>query len=106
MDKSAWRKAKSPAKALFGRPLRVALASWIVERGEDFFLLEAQDAMQSYGEARGNVSDELRNFVSHKLLEEYREGQRVYFRPTESPLWGAFKEIAFALDLLKTPKRR
>ncbi|MFN8052871.1 MAG: hypothetical protein U0Q22_15605 [Acidimicrobiales bacterium] len=94
---AAW---KAPAKALFGRSLRVALAHWIIEReGEHFFQLEAQDAMRAFGEAPSGVPKELANFVEQGMLTTFFDERRHYFTAAETPLWAAFAAAAIAVGL-------
>ena len=101
-------------KALFGRSLRVVLAAWIVQRDVPaFYLQEAQDAMRTFGEAPSGVAQELRKFVKYGLLNESPDLRRVYFTPTDSPLWRAFHAIVAAVEEMQghasaiaTPQRK
>lgn len=91
---------KALAKDLFGRPLRVLLAAWILDReGEPFYLAEAQDAMRPFGEAGSGVRAEVESFLKHGLLSKYEDGRRNYFTPIESAMWPAFEAIVAALAL-------
>lgn len=93
-------------KGLFGRSLRVLLAAWIHDReGAAFFLQEAQDAMRRFGEAPSGVAQELRKFVKYDMLVETPDLRRVYFSPTESPLWRAFDAIAQAVDEVEAARQ-
>lgn len=86
-------------KALFGRPLRVLLAEWILQRGDDAFVqTEAQDAMRGYNEAASNTRNELLNFAKFGLLSKSEVGGRVYYTPTDNPLWRAYAAIIDAID--------
>lgn len=88
------------AKALFGRPLRVALAMWVITRGgQAFYQLQAQQAMSALGESGSGTATELEKLVEHGMLVALREPGRRYFVATESVLWTAFEQIAFATEL-------
>lgn len=95
---AGWRGAdKQVVKDLFGRPLRVALASWIISRaGDPFYVQQAQQAMLAVGEASSGVTKELRVFEAHGLLLAVQDGRRIYFTPIASPFWPAFEGIADA----------
>lgn len=96
---------KQVAKSLFGRPLRVALCAWILDReGEPFYLREAQRAMeQQYEEAGSGVRTELELFLAHGMLSKYEDGRRHYYLAAESPFWQAFQSIARAVGLRPAP---
>jgi hypothetical protein len=90
---------KSAAKELFGRPLRVVLTGWILEReGESFFSGEAITAMSGFGEASSGVSKELGILVRYGLLQSVPSGRRVYFTPLDHPFWSAFAAISEAFE--------
>ena len=92
--KLTWNDSKSVvAKDLFGRPLRVVLAAWILDKGEPFYLQEAQQAMLPYGLSGSGVPKELRNFEAHGMLTELADGRRIYFSMLESPYWAALAAI-------------
>lgn len=97
---SSWTPAtKSAAKELFGRPLRVVLTAWILDRdGASFFLGEATTAMIGFGEASSGVSKELGILVQHGLLQSVPSGRRIYYTPLEHPLWSAFAAISEAIQ--------
>ncbi len=99
---AGWRgENKRAAKELFGRPLRVALAAWIMSRGgRSFYLGEAQQAMGLLGEAGSGVAKELAVFEEHGMLIRFEDGRRVYFTPSDSRYWPAFDGIALACGLL------
>jgi len=90
------------AKALFGRPLRVQLAAWILERDkEPFYLSEAQTAMAiAFGSAGSAARDEIRAFAQWGMLSSNRAGARIYYTPEPHDLWDAFGRIAEAIDAL------
>lgn len=96
-----WRAEKAgPAKALFGRPLRVLLAAWILARSDRFYLFEAQAAMGAYGEAGSGVAKELKTFEAHGMLVARADGGRIYFTATDSGYWEAFRAISASLGLV------
>lgn len=102
VDVDGWRVAHPAVKALFGRPLRILLAAWVLGRhGEPFFLQEVQRALSDVGEATSGVAKEVRVFVEHGLLAETRDGRRTYFTPLPSPYWRAFQAIAESCGLLR-----
>jgi hypothetical protein len=96
-----WRGAEKQAvKDLFGRPLRVALAAWIIGReGEPFYLQQAQQAMAALGEAPSGVIKELRLLETNGMLSAFPDGRRVYFTPLPSRYWQAFHAIAKACGI-------
>ena len=87
----------STIKGLFGRPVRVLLAVWIMNHHGAFYVLEAQTALLRFGESPSSVSAELRVLVAHDMLTETADGRRVYFTPRSSDLWSAFAAIAEAI---------
>jgi hypothetical protein len=105
VDPEHWRATVAPeVKSLFGRPLRVLLAAWFFAREmRPTYLQEAQREMQKYGEAASGVAVELRLFVAKEMLSEFEDGRRVYFTPTPSPLWAAYRQIAEAVGLAPHP---
>jgi len=97
-----WRdNSAADAKRLFGRPVRILLSAWILSRlGDPFYLLEAQIAMQRYGESSSAVSDEIRLLASRGLVIESKESRRVYFLEARHEYWRAFLAIAVSLRVL------
>jgi len=94
VDPDRWRAVAPEIKSLFGRPLRVLLATWFISRGmQATYLQEAQAAMLSFGEAPSGVSTELRVLVAKGLLSETPDGRRVYFCPLPAPLWSVYEAI-------------
>jgi hypothetical protein len=104
VEADEWRRGVSrQVKDLFGRPLRVLLATWILTRDDPtFFLQEAQVGMLSFGEAPSGVTTELRVFVAHGLLSEFEDGRRVYFTWKDTKLWSVYRAIGEAYALLPT----
>lgn len=101
MDSAVWRaEASRQVKGLFGRPVRVLLAIWILQNEQPFFLQEAQTALLPFGEAPSAVAKELRVLVEHGMLSEMPDGRRVYFTPITSPLWDGFLAIGTAVNLV------
>lgn len=87
-------------KRLFGRPIRVFLAQWILRReAQSFYLAEAQLALQIQGFAPSATATELRVLVASDMLLEVPDGNRVYFAMQDSTLWTAFEAIAAAVGL-------
>lgn len=87
-------------KRLFGRPIRVFLAQWILRReAQSFYLAEAQLALQIQGFAPSATATELRVFTGAEMLVEVPDGNRVYFTMRDSSLWPAFEAIAVAVGL-------
>lgn len=101
MDPERWRAVVAPeVKSLFGRPLRVLLATWFLSRDmAPTYLQEAQREMLLFGEAASGVAIELRLLVSKGMLNEFEDGRRVYFTPTSSPLWPVYRAIREAHQL-------
>lgn len=106
MDLKAWRaETKNVAKSMFGRPSRVLVAAWVIDRGsEAFFLLEAQIALQPHGAALSAVRDDLEQFVGAGMLQSVQIGNRRYFQPLPHPLWHAWRGIGESLGLLVSAK--
>jgi hypothetical protein len=50
------------------------------------------------GHGAGGVADELRKFKTYGMLAETPDGRRVYFTPTSSPLWSAFRAIVASVE--------
>lgn len=92
------------AKEVFGRPARLLLAAWVLERaGEAFHQQEAVSALVALGEAGSAVTQELERFVDWGVLERSEPGRsqrRVLYAADKShPLWDAFRAGAVALGL-------
>lgn len=89
-------------KALFGRPARVLLTSWILEERRAFFQAEAQDALRAFGQSPSAVAQELEKLTTFGLLSRIEPGageRRVWFQPLlQHPLWEAFKAITAAVE--------
>lgn len=102
------------AKVLFGRPLRVLLADWVLsQEGRPFFQMQAQDAMRHFNEAASGVKSELDKFVGLDMLSRFEDERRVWFTALTSPYWRVFEEAAVAFGLREhggshrsTPKTR
>lgn len=90
---------KALAKSLFGRPLRILLAEWILERGDDtsFVQQEAQDAMRLHGESPSGVAKELMTFVNCRMLERVEVDRNVRYVVRSNPLWSAFERMVESL---------
>ncbi|CAH0137567.1 hypothetical protein [Microbacterium sp. Bi128] len=87
-------------KRLFGRPVRIYLTLWILEREyQPFYLLEAQTALQTSGHAMSAVRAEVHTLLDCGLLAETPDGNRRYYTPIRSPWWGVFEHIGTALTL-------
>lgn len=95
-------------KALFGRPVRVVVAEWVLKRsGQSFFLSECQGALVgSPGAAGSAVRAELELFVSVGMLERFESERRVYFTQTAHFAWPAFAAIADAFATRRASNRR
>jgi hypothetical protein len=95
---------RTVAKQLFGRPVRVALAQWVLERDfEPFFLLEAQRSLDAaVGGSGSAVGHEVNLMCSMGMLDRVPDGRRVYFvARVDSPFWPAFAAIGAALRALE-----
>lgn len=97
---------KEVARQVFGRPARVLLAAWILEReGEAFFQTEAKLALATMGEAQSAAAQELERFVEWGLVErsEPPPGERRvwYAQNKQSDLWRIFEGACDALGLLE-----
>jgi hypothetical protein len=105
---SAWRGAnKSRAKALFGSPCRILLATWVLERNDEpFYLKEAQRALGDFGEADSATGAAIDSFVDHGMLMRTPDQNKVYFSRVDSPLWTAYETIGIALELTSAPAKR
>lgn len=86
-------------KDLFGKPQRIVLAAWILERdGEPFFLAEAAQGVRGLvGDS--NLTYELDRFVAHLMLRRHPDGRRNYYTLLEHDLWKAFRDISLATGL-------
>lgn len=96
---------KSLARSLFGRPARIALAAWIIERGSaTFFQGEALDAVSAFGEARTAVGQELERFVAWGLIQRSEPGpseRRVFYAANkEEPVWQILRSAAQIFGLI------
>jgi hypothetical protein len=89
--------AASQAKALFGSPCRIAVAAWILQREEPFYLQECQQALAGHGYAGSAVRKELQVYVDLELVSRYEDGRRVYFTALENRLWAAMRAIVESL---------
>ena len=89
--------ANEVGKELFGRPCRLRLALWIVRQDRvRFFQSEAPREVILQSAA----AEELGRLVRLGMLKEERpdESRRVYYVPTDSPLW---KIIEAAADVIE-----
>jgi hypothetical protein len=86
-------------KQLFGRPCRLALALWIVQREKPSFY---QSEPPREVIRQGDLADELGRLVRLGMLEEERrpDARRVYYNRTDSPLWAIIKAAADVIDEL------
>lgn len=91
---------RGAAKDLFGRPARVALATWALALDDSpFYLQQAQDALARVGESRTAVSQELQLMRRYGMFDSYQDGRRVYFLPIRTcSYWKAFEAIGVALQ--------
>lgn len=73
------------SRDLFGRPCRLPLALWILDRDKRFFQSEPPREVAS----QTAVRQELDRFVSMGLLAKYQpDGEnRIYYDMTDSPWW-------------------
>lgn len=81
-------------KKLFGRPVRVYLAIWILGHAQTFYLQEAQVALQAQGQAPSATRDEVLTLRDCGLLLETAIGGRKYYTAATSPWWAVFEAIA------------
>ena len=97
---------KALAKAVFGRPVRVLLAGWILEReGAPFFQQEAALALAAaHGEAQSATAQELQRFVEWGLLERLEpagsERKVWYHVDKQHRLWTVLSAAAVCFGLL------
>ncbi len=100
VDRRAMDENTELIKRLFGRPARVYLALWIIQREhQPFYLLEAQTALQSSGHAMSATRTEVHTLLDCGLLTETPDGNRRYYTPIRSAWWGVFEHIGVALSL-------
>lgn len=86
-------------KALFGRPVRIAVAAWILGRSDEaFFLAEAQSSLANLSEASSAVAQEVNRLASLGLLSKTSIDRRTYYTRLEHPMWQAFDAIVRAAD--------
>lgn len=93
------------ARVLLGRPARVLLAVWILEQGgRTFHQGQALTAVETFGEARTAVREELDKLVATGMLARSEPGpseRRVlYFPNKEHPAWPAFEAAGQCFGLL------
>ncbi len=91
---------------MLGRPARVLLAAWILEReGQAFFQSEATQELARFGETPSAVTQELARFVDWGLLERSGPGQgdrRVYYgQDKTADEWTIWRAAAEAFDLFE-----
>lgn len=96
VEPDRWRAVVAPdVKRLFGRPLRVLLASWFLANDMSAAQLNTVvQAMAPYGEFQGGVGTELRTLAAAGMFVEVPDKGRVYFTPQASPLWDVYRLIA------------
>lgn len=83
------------AKALFGTPVRLQLAEWILSRdkhGDAFIQSEAIDGVRSVSRSASSVPNALEAFVSSGMLDRSDLHGRAYYSPKPTALWNAFRE--------------
>lgn len=86
-------------KDLFGKPQRVVLAVWILDRrGDPFYLAEAADGIRPLV-SDSNLTYELAALVEHGLLQMHQDGRRNYYTVLPHGLWAGFREIGKATGL-------
>ena len=78
---------------LFGRRLRLAVASWVLLREDPTFY--QTEAARGVNYTASAVTMELELLVSLGMLKKQSMGRRLYYTRLESPLWGV---IRAALD--------
>lgn len=92
-------RTRALVKALFGRPLRLSLARWILGmNGAAFIQQDAQDAMRHDSESPSAVAKELRSLVEWGLLTRADTARRVYYRAAPSPWWEVFEVMVRVLE--------
>ena len=100
---------KALAKSLFGRPVRVLVAAWILDRcGEPFFQQEACLAIAAtHGESLSAAAQELERFSSLGLLKRLEPGgseRKVWYHVNKEHLaWPLLEEAAYCFGLLPRP---
>lgn len=93
-DTYSWTPSQTGlAKALFGRPLRLQVAEWIMAADwREFYLSEIQADMSTrHRAAPSGVRAELLTMRDHGLLVTSNRDRRLYFTPIESKVWDAFR---------------
>ena len=83
------------AKALFGTPLRLQLAEWVLARDEGegaFIQSEAIDGVRAVSRSASSVPKALEVFVEADMLDRTDIQGRVYYSPKPTPLWAAFSQ--------------
>jgi len=86
---------ESILKTLFGKPSRILLAGWILDRqGKPFFASEAQRAMSLVNIVPSSIAKDLKDFVDCGMLIRVPEPGRIYFSTTPSALWRCFETLA------------
>lgn len=93
------------AKALFGRPVRVFLAHWILTGAPaaGFSLTQAQDALSEkpYSQPRSAVQQEVDVLKRFGMLTDRGTNRERSYRRTRSSYWQAFEAIGRSLKLPK-----
>ena len=83
------------SKALFGTPVRLQLAEWILTRDEHedaFIQSEAIKGVRSVSRSASSVPKALEVFVEAGMLDRSDLHGRAYYTPRPTPLWVAFLE--------------
>jgi hypothetical protein len=79
---------------LFGRAMRLVLASWVLARLDPLFY--QSEAALGTGFSQSNVRDELDRLIQVGMVQEiprHRGDRRRYYLRTESPLWDAVRIV-------------
>jgi hypothetical protein len=100
----AWTSENSElVKAFFGKPGRVLVAAWILDRrGEAFYQQEATDGLRMVGESASATQKVLEQFAYFELLSTTFAGRRRYYSQLDHSLWQAYESLGASLGLLTT----
>ena len=80
---------RTGASCLFGRPLRLRVGLWVLERLENEDTFFQGEAASGIGYSASGVAAELERLVDLGMVERHENGteRRIYYSPRSSVLW-------------------